>query len=113
MCIDKRVVIGLAGVAIGILVVAPRALGAALPLLIVLICPLSMLFMMRGMSRGQSCAAGDSQAASGDGRQASSPSDADEAELIQLRAEVDQLRADIRDREAAQTVQHEHDGPRS
>ena len=49
MCLNWRVVAGLAVVAIGVWVFAPHLIGAALPLLIVAACPLSMLVMMRGM----------------------------------------------------------------
>lgn len=50
MCLNWKVIAGLAGVALLVLVVAPQFLGVALPILIVAACPLSMLFMMRGMS---------------------------------------------------------------
>ena len=56
LCLNWKVVAGLAAVGVGIWVVAPGLMWAALPILIVLACPLSMLFMMRGMSSGQ-CAA--------------------------------------------------------
>ena len=53
MCINKKVVGWLAAVALGVLVFAPRLAGAALPLLIVAACPLSMIFMMRAMNHGE------------------------------------------------------------
>ncbi len=49
MCLNWKVVAGLAVVALAVVVVAPQYIWAALPLLIVVACPLSMLFMMRGM----------------------------------------------------------------
>ena len=52
MCFDKRVLGGLALMGIGVLVFAPSLFAAALPLLIVAICPLSMLFMGRAMMGG-------------------------------------------------------------
>ena len=52
MCLDKRVLGGLALVAVGVLVVAPNLFIAALPLLLLAICPLSMLFMGRAMMGG-------------------------------------------------------------
>ncbi len=52
MCLNWRVIAGLAVVGVIVLVVAPQFLWAALPLLIVAACPLSMLFMMRGMAGG-------------------------------------------------------------
>jgi hypothetical protein len=48
-CLNWKVVIGLALVALIVLVLAPQFILVALPLLIVAACPLSMLFMMRGM----------------------------------------------------------------
>lgn len=50
MCINKNVVAGLAVVALGIWWMAPEAIGAALPFLLLAICPLSMLFMMKAMN---------------------------------------------------------------
>ncbi len=49
MCINKKVVGGLAIVGLGIWWLAPGAIAAALPLLLIAICPLSMLFMMKAM----------------------------------------------------------------
>ena len=99
MCINKKVVVGLAAVAGGILLFAPRAFGAALPLLFLLVCPLSMVLMMRGMAGGRSCGASDSAPTSAEGISASATPAGDDAELIRLRAEVDQLHAEIRDRD--------------
>lgn len=52
MCFNWKVVAALAAVGLGIWVVAPN-LVAALPLLLLAACPLSMLLMMRGMQGGQ------------------------------------------------------------
>lgn len=54
MCINKKVVGGLVVAALGIWWLAPAAIGAALPLLVLALCPLSMLFMMMSMSNLQS-----------------------------------------------------------
>ncbi len=54
MCLNRKVLIGLAAVGVGVWVVAPQTIGAALPLLIVAVCPLSMLLMMKGMNGGGS-----------------------------------------------------------
>ncbi len=48
-CLNWKVLAGLAVVGLIVLVVAPQFIGAVLPLLLVAACPLSMLFMMRGM----------------------------------------------------------------
>jgi len=49
MCFDWRVLTGLAAVGVGIWLVAPQLIAPALPILVILICPLSMLLMMRMM----------------------------------------------------------------
>jgi hypothetical protein len=48
-CIDWKVVAGLATVALGLFLFQPRLFTAALPVLLVAACPLSMLLMMWGM----------------------------------------------------------------
>ncbi len=56
MCFDWRVLGGLALAGIGIWLSAPQLLGAALPILFVLVCPLSMVvmaWMMRGSMGAQ------------------------------------------------------------
>lgn len=50
MCINKKVVAGLAVVGLGVWWLAPGAIGAALPFLLIAICPLSMLVMMKAMN---------------------------------------------------------------
>lgn len=51
MCINKKAVAGLTVVGLGIWWLAPGAIGAALPFLLLAICPLSMLFMMKAMNK--------------------------------------------------------------
>ncbi len=53
MCLNWRVMAGLAVVGVIVWLVAPRLVLAALPVLLLLACPLSMLFMMGGMRRSQ------------------------------------------------------------
>ena len=53
LCLNWKVVAGLAVVGLGIWAVAPGLVWAALPVLVILACPLSMLFMMRGIGGGQ------------------------------------------------------------
>ncbi len=57
MCLNWKVLIGLAVVALGVGVAAPRLFLGALPVLLVLACPLSMLFMMGQMGKRQQGAA--------------------------------------------------------
>lgn len=81
MCINKKVVASLAIVALGIYLFAPSLVAAALPLLILAACPLSMVLMMRMMSRS-------------DDKSDGSPARTDtDDELTQLRSEVATLRA--------------------
>lgn len=49
-CLNKRVLLGLGAVALVLVAVKPAWAVAALPLLVLAICPLSMVFMMRGMN---------------------------------------------------------------
>ena len=53
MCFNWKVLAGLAAVGLGVWIVAPDLVGAALPLLLLAACPLSMLLMGRGMASGQ------------------------------------------------------------
>lgn len=48
-CYDWRVITALAAVGGGVVLFAPSLIGAALPLLIVAVCPLSMMIMMKTM----------------------------------------------------------------
>lgn len=54
MCLDPKVIAGLALVGLSVWALAPGFVWAALPLLLLAACPLSMLFMMRGMQGSQS-----------------------------------------------------------
>lgn len=49
MCLNWKVLVGLAVLGIGIYAVAPDLAAAAFPFLLLAICPLSMVFMMKGM----------------------------------------------------------------
>ena len=48
-CLNWKVVVAAAAVALGLWAVAPGTVGRALPLLALAVCPLSMLLMMRAM----------------------------------------------------------------
>ena len=82
-CFDKRLLIGLAVAAVAMFAVAPTIAIGALPLLLLLACPLAMMVMMRGMG-GHQGRNGGTQDARLPGRQ---------AELTRLRQEVNVLRA--------------------
>lgn len=51
MCLNWKVLAGLAVVGVGIWAIAPNLVVGALPLLLFLACPLSMFLMMKGMGR--------------------------------------------------------------
>ncbi len=98
MCLNWKVLAGLALVGVGIWVVAPGFVGAALPVLILLACPLSMVFMAWGMRGGQ-CATQPTQA--GQGRQPALTAGSREQQLEALRVQLssiqDQQRAIARE----------------
>jgi hypothetical protein len=77
VCLNKKVIIGLVVTGLAIYLLAPDLIGASLPLLLLAACPLSMVVMMRAMSRD---------------RAASSPEVAGTDEVSALRAEVARLR---------------------
>ncbi|MGB3681038.1 MAG: DUF2933 domain-containing protein [Rubrobacteraceae bacterium] len=49
MCLNWKVIAGLGALGAGIYAIAPDLAVAALPFLVLAICPLSMVFMMKGM----------------------------------------------------------------
>ena len=52
MCLNWKVIAGLAAVGVGIYLVAPE-LAAALPILVLAVCTISMILMMAAMQGGQ------------------------------------------------------------
>lgn len=56
-CLDRRVLAVLGVIALGTALLAPRALGAALPLLLLAACPVSMAVMAVAMGRAATPAA--------------------------------------------------------
>ncbi len=52
-CLNGKVIVGLAVVGLGVWVAAPTLVGAAVPLLLTAICPLSMLVMALSMGRSR------------------------------------------------------------
>ena len=87
MSLYMKVAAGLAAVGLAVYLVAPNVAYAALPLLILAACPLSMVIMMKMMSGGKKEEPTAEPAASG-----SAPHNGDE--LAGLRSEVDRLRAE-------------------
>jgi len=114
MCINKRVVLGVAAVALAVLAVSPRLLAGLTPVLVLAICPLSMVFMMRTMNRDSATCdtksqkpENDSELAAGSGASerlgAVGAAKADDAQLRELEEEVNRLKAELqlRDKERA------------
>lgn len=83
MCWNKNVIIGLVAVAVAVYFLAPGSIGAALPVLLLAACPLSMLLMMRAM-------AGDRSTTTNAAGEAVDGSISEE--VARLRAEVTELR---------------------
>lgn len=69
MCFNWKVAAGLGAIAVGILLFDPHLLAAALPVLLIAICPLSML----GMAWGMGHMGGMNGAGSGQGQQPGGP----------------------------------------
>jgi hypothetical protein len=53
MCLNWKVLAGLAATGVGVYLLAPDLVFAALPILLLAVCPLSMLLMMWGMQPSQ------------------------------------------------------------
>lgn len=109
-CFDKRVIAGLAVAAMAVLVFAPSAFGRVLPFLVMAACPIGMIVMMRGMTRGGGC---DRPSEGTAGRDAVPASGTAEKEIAGLRLEVERLRAiqersPRSDREGAGEDQDQH-----
>lgn len=88
MCLNRKVLGGLALAALGILAFAPSLFSRAVPLLVVAICPLSMLLMVGGIAKvhkGKGCPV------EGQGPDLARNR---ERELAALRAEVERLHAE-------------------
>ncbi len=79
MCLNKKVLLALGAVAVGVLLFAPRLFGAALPILLLAVCPLSMLLMMKAMSGG--------------GEQPPQPGAGEPASVAELEERLERLRA--------------------
>lgn len=95
-CLNPKVIVGVAAVAAGVWVFAPGAFAAALPLLILAVCPLSMvgmMYMMRGTGQGESPGAGASLTPRGaaSGSAAASGEVEDSPAVEALRARVAEL----------------------
>jgi uncharacterized protein YdbL (DUF1318 family) len=95
-CFDRRVLIGLGVVVAGVLLVRPSWFAIALPVLVLAMCPLSMLLMMRGMERRDTPAQTDTTAGrTGEQHKAMLGRAYRDAEVGRLREEINILRAEL------------------
>lgn len=86
ICINKRVLVALAVVAVAVFALSPRLLGAVAPVLIMAACPLSMLLLMSRMSnREHDPEGGDRQ-------------------VVELEEEVNRLKAELALRDQQRTA---------
>ncbi|MGW9028078.1 DUF2933 domain-containing protein [Streptomyces sp. NPDC055722] len=99
MCINKKALFGLGAVAVAVLLFKPGWFAAALPLLLLALCPLSMVFMMRGMNGNQTKGQVGSSCAVGGTAEKTATSSADETKLNE---QISALQAELRDLKAAQ-----------
>ena len=99
-CLNPKVIGGLVAVGLVLWLVAPGSGTAALPLLITLICPLSMGVMMWQMRRGGSCPAPDAgggPAAASDEHEAQVAALREELAIERARQQLDQRKGQLRD----------------
>lgn len=92
-CLNRKTLMILGGVALATWALAPGAVGAVVPLLIALACPIGMLVMMRGAAGavgGRRCGT-----ATPSGQATTPAADATAAEVARLRSEVAGLKAHI------------------
>ena len=88
MCLNPKVIAALAAVGVGVYLLAPNLVTAALPLLILAVCPLSMLLMGRAMmGEHASVKSHDPQP----GSQEAGASEAAGEEVRTLRAQVESM----------------------
>lgn len=116
MCLNKRVLIGLGVVALGVLAFAPGMFKSVAPLLLFAACPLSMGVMMWAMARGGANSCGTKEQSSERDEQIASRGNAaepavgvsgaaqDSSRIRDLEEEVRLLRAESRLREQQPSV---------
>lgn len=102
MCLNWKVIAGLAALGFGIWVIAPNLIVAAAPLLLFAAYPLSMWLMMRAMSGGQHKNASEppgTPASAQEATETAGPRDlaALKARHARLTAELETLEGDVRE----------------
>jgi hypothetical protein len=102
MCFNWKVAAGITAARDAVFAFAPNLIGAAVPVLIIAACPLSMVVMMRAMSGGSRC----DPASNGTASEANT--DATPSEVARLQAEIDQLRAERVEGQERRPTDQEH-----
>lgn len=105
-CLNPKVIAGLAAVAVAVWMFAPGAFAAALPLLILAICPLSMVGMMY-MMRGGGQGSGSGSSPSCHSRDATEQSAGETAKDEGDSRAIEALRAQVAELEARLATQPE------
>jgi hypothetical protein len=100
MCLNWKVMAALAAVGAGIFIFAPNLAAAALPFLVLAICPLSMLLMMGAMNNMGNGSQSGAACAMGGNRKPQSR----EEELAQLKTQQQELASKIAMLEAESEV---------
>ncbi len=99
MCLNWKVMAALAAVGVGIFIFAPTLAVAALPFLVLAICPLSMVFMMGAMNH----MGNDSQSGAACAMRGNRKPQSRKEELAQLEAQQQELASKIATLEAEPT----------
>jgi hypothetical protein len=110
MCLNWKVLLGLAVVGVGVWVTSPGLLASVVPVLLVAVCPLSMVLMMRSM---HSEPTSESQSGGDDsrGRAGESPGLAElKAELARTQEQQEALALEISRIEAREQTAAEASG---
>ena len=92
MCLNWKVIAGLALVGVALFVYAPGLAAGALPFLVLAICPLSMIFMMKAMNGGMG---GDSKSGEGCAMSGQKQPEGREGQLAQLKSQQQELSSKI------------------
>lgn len=91
-CLNPKVIAGVVAVGVGVYVFAPGAFAAALPLLVLAICPLSMVLMMGMMMGGGSKGAGSETA---DSCSSGQSEEVEGSQVASLQARVAELEREL------------------
>lgn len=100
MCLNWKVIGGLTVVGLGLWLMAPNLLAAALPILLIAVCPLSMLLMMKAMGGRHDSDSSQTR----DARIGHTVEPSREVHMAQLRAQRETLDNEISALDSQETV---------